>query len=90
VTHLSGMNCHPSLGKGIQTLSNLTALRTSDHVAFVSRQAPNSAFSAAADGSPERVCVAKFIITAETMVEIALEPGRQEARRIMGPHAGVN
>ncbi|MDG4902800.1 MULTISPECIES: hypothetical protein [unclassified Mesorhizobium] len=37
------------------------------------------------DGSQERVCVAKFIVTADTMVAMANATGFQEmARRLMG------
>ncbi|PBB80888.1 hypothetical protein CK218_10780 [Mesorhizobium sp. WSM3879] len=37
------------------------------------------------DGSQERICVAKFIVTAETMIAMANATGFQEmARRLMG------
>ncbi|MBZ9812571.1 hypothetical protein [Mesorhizobium sp. CA7] len=44
------------------------------------------------DGSQERVCVAKFIVTAKTMKTMAAETfGRQEARRLTGEtHSAIN
>ncbi|MBZ9760338.1 hypothetical protein LB553_05540 [Mesorhizobium sp. CA8] len=44
------------------------------------------------DGSQERVCVAKFIVTADTMVAMANATGaREAARRLMGEsHSPMN
>lgn len=44
------------------------------------------------DASQERVCVAKFIVTAETMKAMAADTfGRQEARRLTGEtHSAMN
>ncbi|MGX5839775.1 hypothetical protein ACWGTI_03510 [Mesorhizobium sp. ArgA1] len=44
------------------------------------------------DGSQEKICVAKFIVTGETMKAMATETfGQQEARRMTGQtHSQVN